>query len=489
MSNPNAAVAAREAKPVEKTPSYAWPCLITSVLAGIALVFAWQWLPGITFPVFKNWLAENNALFANPANFELMSNVMGLVPIGALIMALPASYLVRKIGPKAATVAGLALGAVGTAVSAVFVGDNFYAFLVGRFILGVALATTIVAGPTCVSVWFPDATRGRAMAIWSIWAPVGIFVINFIGNNVFEMAGSDMVAFQWIWVAVIVVFAVIFAIVFREPRENERSQVSPERKSFKEVLPFFKSRQLWCLILMFAIYNYINYGFSQYLKTWMQTPELLGGLGWDAAAAGLWGGLICACGALAPIGGLILDKTPRDKKYLCVVVGVLFKELASATFSQVTFFLPYVVFFCAGNMLLNACCRPLVPTFVFKGGATAVAFGLSFLTLGQYAGPMFTSYVMHPFSDTLTAASNVAIEAKQAVLASGGTPADFGPAIAQAAQEAAAAGIHVDPLLAVWALGPVSIVGIQLAFGVKPSKKQAAGAPAAKPADEAAAQH
>ena len=324
MSNPNAAVAAREAKPVEKTPSYAWPCLITSVLAGIALVFAWQWLPGITFPVFKNWLAENNALFANPANFELMSNVMGLVPIGALIMALPASYLVRKIGPKAATVAGLALGAVGTAVSAVFVGDNFYAFLVGRFILGVALATTIVAGPTCVSVWFPDATRGRAMAIWSIWAPVGIFVINFIGNNVFEMAGSDMVAFQWIWVAVIVVFAVIFAIVFREPRENERSQVSPERKSFKEVLPFFKSRQLWCLILMFAIYNYINYGFSQYLKTWMQTPELLGGLGWDAAAAGLWGGLICACGALAPIGGLILDKTPRDKKYLCVVVGILF---------------------------------------------------------------------------------------------------------------------------------------------------------------------
>ena len=221
----------------------------------------------------------------------------------------------------------------------------------------------------------------------------------------------------------------------------------------------------------------------------MQTPELLGGLGWDAAAAGLWGGLICACGALAPIGGLILDKTPRDKKYLCVVVGILFLALASATFSQVTFFLPYVVFFCAGNMLLNACCRPLVPTFVFKGGATAVAFGLSFLTLGQYAGQMFTSYVMHPFSDTLTAASNVAIEAKQAVLASGGTPADFGPAIAQAAQEAAAAGIHVDPMLAVWALVPVSIVGILLAFDVKPSKKQAAGAPAAKPADEAAAQH
>ena len=55
-----------------------------SLLAAVAIVFAWMWLPGVTFPVFRNWLAENNALFANPANFALLSNVMGLVPIGAL---------------------------------------------------------------------------------------------------------------------------------------------------------------------------------------------------------------------------------------------------------------------------------------------------------------------------------------------------------------------------------------------------------------------
>ena len=436
MSNPNAAVAAREAKPVEKTPSYAWPCLITSVLAGIALVFAWQWLPGITFPVFKNWLAENNALFANPANFELMSNVMGLVPIGALIMALPASYLVRKIGPKAATVAGLALGAVGTAVSAVFVGDNFYAFLVGRFILGVALATTIVAGPTCVSVWFPDATRGRAMAIWSIWAPVGIFVINFIGNNVFEMAGSDMVAFQWIWVAVIVVFAVIFAIVFREPRENERSQVSPERKSFKEVLPFFKSRQLWCLIIMFMIFNYMNYFFSNYLKTWLAMPIDAGGMGWDPGMAGLLGGLICACGVLSPIGGWILDKLPANLKFTTAVVGIAGLTLASATsfVADAPIFAAYIIFFCIGNMLLNGVCRPLVPTFVFKGGATAVALGLSCLTFCQYLGQIPTTYV-------------------------------------HALGEAAGMSIHE---IAMIGLVPVGVIGIIISLFIKPSKPKVA---------------
>lgn len=489
MSNPAAATAVGTpaAKPVDKTPPYAWLCLIVSLLSAVAIVFAWMWLPGVTFPVFQSWLAENNPLFANPANFALLSNVMGLVPIGALVMAMPTTLVVRKFGPKATTLIGLGAAIVGTAISAMTVGDNFYVFLAGRFILGLGLSTCVVAGPTCVSIWFPDSTRGRAMGIWSCWAPIGIFLSNFVNDGVYHMVGSNMSSLQWVWVVVAVVFAILFAVVFREPRAEERSQVSPERKPLKAVLKFFKSRQLWCLIIMFAIFNYMNYAFSQYLKTWLQTPELLGGLGWDATTAGLWGGLIVACGALAPIGGLILDKTPRNKKYLCVVAGILGLTICSALAFQVEFFIPYVIFFCIGNMMLNACCRPLVPTFVFKGGATAVAFGLSFLTLGQYAGQIATSYVFAPFSSGLTAASNVAIEAKKAVLASGGTPADFGPAIAQAAQEALAQGIHVDPMLAFWALVPVGVIGVILSLGVHPGRKPA-GTPSGKPGD-GAAQH
>ena len=480
MSNPHAATAgAPAAKAAEKTPSYAWACLVVSLLAAVGIVFAWMWLPGVTFPVFKSWLGENNSFFQNPANYALLSNVMGLVPIGALIMALPTTFLVRKWGPKTTTLIGVGAAVIGTGISAVFVGTNFYVFLAGRFILGLGLSTCVVAGPTCVSIWFPDSTRGRAMAIWSCWAPIGIFLSNFVNDGVYHLAGSNMSTLQWIWAGVALAFGILFAVVFREPRAEERSQVSPERKPLKDVLQFFKSRQLWCLIIMFAIFNYMNYAFSQYLKTWLQTPTLLGGFGWDATTAGLWGGLIVACGALAPIGGLILDKTPRDKKYLCVVAGILGLTICSALAFNAAFFIPYVIFFCIGNMMLNACCRPLVPTFVFKGGATAVAFGLSFLTLGQYAGQIATSYVFAPFNDGLTAASNVAIEAKKAVLASGGTPADFGPAIGQAAQEALAQGIHVDPMLAFWALVPVGLVGILLSLGVRPSKKPAAAAPKA----------
>ena len=38
-----------------KTPGYAWPCLVVSLLCAISIVFAWMWLPGVTFPTFNQW--------------------------------------------------------------------------------------------------------------------------------------------------------------------------------------------------------------------------------------------------------------------------------------------------------------------------------------------------------------------------------------------------------------------------------------------------
>lgn len=141
MSNPNAAASAQE-----KTQSYAWIALVVSLLAAISIVYAWMWLPAITFPVFKGWLGANCAsVQADPSQFGLLSNVMGLVPIAALIMAFPASFVVRKFGPKVGTLVGLGLAIIGSAVCALTITSSFMAFLVGRFILGLGLAQTMRA--------------------------------------------------------------------------------------------------------------------------------------------------------------------------------------------------------------------------------------------------------------------------------------------------------------------------------------------------------
>jgi MFS family permease len=417
-----------------RTPSYAWPCLIVSLLCAVVIVFAWQWLPGVTFPTFQGWEAQNNPTY----DASLVAHVMGLVPIAAMIMVFPTSWIVRKWGPKVGTVVGMALAIVGTLISTLAVASDFMVFLVGRFVLGFGLATTVISGPTCVSIWFPHATRGRGMAIWSTWAPIGIFTINATGSQLFTLAGSDMTNLHWIILGVLAVMLVLFVVVFREPRSDEASEVSAERKGFKEVLPLFRKRQLWCLIVMFAIFNYMNYAFSQYLKSWLQLSERAGGLGWDATMAGLVGGAIVACGILAPLGGFILDKAPKHLKYLCVVAGITGLTLCCAFSFQnsLPMFALYVLFFCIGNMFLNGCCRPMVPTYLFKGGATAVALGLSFLTFGQYLGQSFTSYALDAFKHTLSQPP-------------------------------------VDASLAFWVLVPVGAVGVVLSLMMKPSKKEA----------------
>ena len=183
---------------------------------------------------------------------------------------------------------------------------------------------------------------------------------------------------------------------------------------------------------MFMIFNYMNYFFSNYLKTWLSMPVEAGGMGWDAGMAGLLGGLICACGVLSPIGGWILDKLAPNTKFITAVIGIIGLTVASAAsfVADAPIFAIYIIFFCIGNMFLNGVCRPLVPTFVFKGGATAVALGLSCLTFCQYLGQIPTTYVY-------------------------------------AWGEAAGMALHE---IAMIGLVPVGIVGIIISLFIKPSK-------------------
>ena len=114
-------------------------------------------------------------------------------------------------------------------------------------------------------------------------------------------------------------------------------------------------------------------------------------------------------------------------------------------------FVFYAIFFCIGNMFLNGCCRPMIPTYVFKGGATAVALGLSFLTFGQYLGQTITSYALEPCNASMSAGA-------------------------------------CDPMLAFWALVPIGVVGIIASLFMKPSKQDLAGGkPQGKPAENAQA--
>ena len=138
MANPNANAGAPQ-----KTPAYAWPCLFASLFIAVTLVWEWQWMPGVTGGVATKWFLFNNPDVAgmfgfNPADLQgealgawfgqnlgraigvVMGNSMSWVPIGAIIMAFPTTFLVQKIGPKWASIIGVCIAIVGAIITTVF---------------------------------------------------------------------------------------------------------------------------------------------------------------------------------------------------------------------------------------------------------------------------------------------------------------------------------------------------------------------------------
>ena len=135
MANPNANAGAPQ-----KTPSYAWPCLFASLFIAVTLVWEWQWMPGVTGGTATKWFLFHNpdiqAMFGfNPAELQgealgawfgqnlgraigmVMSNSMSWVPIGAIIMAFPTTFLVQKIGPKWASIIGVCIAIVAAIIT------------------------------------------------------------------------------------------------------------------------------------------------------------------------------------------------------------------------------------------------------------------------------------------------------------------------------------------------------------------------------------
>ncbi|MDR1714127.1 MAG: MFS transporter [Coriobacteriales bacterium] len=450
----------------QKTPSYAWVALIISTLAAVCLVYSWMWYTqaagGGVWAAYVGY---------NGLDASLSPNIMGLVPIGCLVGAVATFFFSRYVGPKWTTVIGLTVSVIAGVIAALTVSNagTYGIFIFSRFLTGFGLATTVIAGPTCVSLWFSDKNRGRAMAIWSCWAPLGIFTNGFLTGPgqllglfstgaVFDITRGqapeprnvpvyDFGAFLWIWAIVILVVLVLFVVLFRNPREDERSQITPELKPYSEVMKYFKSRQLWALIFMFLLFNFANYTFTNYLKYFMVASPEMGGLGFDFddPVVGPLSALILACGILAPIGGFVLDKLPKHLKWVCLTIGIGSLAICAAlSFVPGVVFGVFVLFFCIGNMFLNGCCRPMVPTFVFKGGATAVGLGLTFLTFCQYLGQIPVTYLFG--SAPTTGFSTVTTDGLLAGTA------------------------YHD--LALWVLVPALVLGFLVSFLIRPSKQK-----------------
>lgn len=369
------------------TPSKAWFMLAVVFYLCVVTPMLWFSIPplaGTIMGKIPGTVPYDIFATGNPAMMGRFGQLMSIMSFAALVAAIFVPSLVRKLGVKTVMLIAAALIVAGSFVAAVS-GTSFNILFASRLITGVGVGMAAVSSPTCISLWFSDKSRALAMAIWSTWVPVGMLIVFNTAPQVARRFGIHAV---WWGILVLAVIAfLLIAVVYRNPRADEATEVSTESRPFKEVWPFLRSRQLLALAVAWLVFNFVNYCFTTYNVAFFQE-----GWGMDAARASLVGSIASACGIIAPFFGAVSDRIQRDKKYLMIVVGSIALLLA-ACFGFKTggmyVFVLYMVFQVLGNAILVATCRPMVPMLVGRGGITAVTFGLAIITILQYLGQIF----------------------------------------------------------------------------------------------------
>lgn len=303
-----------------KTPRYAWAILAVTYLACVAAPFCQFKIPPLSNEIIPMLIGNFGV---DPANVGVyFGMLMTCLTIIGAVLAFPAAFLARKISLKTTVLISDACMAIGGVMCALWGTESLAILYASRIIEGVGIGLVGVAGPTCVSIWFPEQTRGKALGIWATWVPVGC-VLSF-GIVPYISAAAGFVAVFWMTAIISAVAFVLFALVFKMPpcHYGEQAAVgaAPEPEvvpSVRESLGFLKNKWIWMLGIVFFCFTFNTLGI---VNSYYNTYLTLGG--WDAAVASNVTSICTGVGIItAPLAGVIFDKLKREhKRYLVAFV-------------------------------------------------------------------------------------------------------------------------------------------------------------------------
>jgi MFS family permease len=177
--------------------------------------------------------------------------LMSLSSVAGIVLAIPAAFLLTRIGLKLTGLVAMGCAVVGTVVGALATGTT--TILLGRVIEGISVSLIAVMAPTAISLWFPPRERGLPMGIWAAWVPVGNVLM-------FNLAHPLMNGFGWrsVWwfgaLLSAVAFVLVGLVVTSPPQAGAESSsaIAPARDFGRMLL----NRATWLLALAFAAFGF-----------------------------------------------------------------------------------------------------------------------------------------------------------------------------------------------------------------------------------------
>lgn len=360
--------------PKSAIPLSPWLILVIALLASVAAS-----LNLFKVPPIMPLLMSAFHLTANRAGL-----LMSLFAINGLLLAIPAGFVLQKLGARITGLVALAFVIAGAAVGALT--ESMGIMLFSRFLEGAGMSFIAVVSPALVAAWFTGAQRGKAMGVLAAWVPLGSTLMFLL---------APLIAAKWQWQGVwwfgclfSVVVGILYLLFVRStPQGAPDSGAAEERLGPGDIGRALRDRNLWFISILFCGFNYVFNAFVTWAPTFLNQVR-----GSSLASASLIVSLMTIFAIVSsPIAGWVSDRI-GSRKLICVVPMLLMMLLLPLAFSlSASWFRPYgiVLGLVAG----------FIPTGVFSAGVEVLGdrrlsgMAIAVIMIGQNAGMLLGPFL------------------------------------------------------------------------------------------------
>ena len=272
----------------------AWVVALVTIFAGIALAL-------VQNKVAPCMTTLQSAFSIDMATAGWLSSLFSLVGI---VMALPASVILNKLGPKKSGIIALVCAIAGSLLGVLT--TDIAVLMVSRVIEGVGVGLISVIGPSIIASWFPEAKRGLPMSIWAVYQMGAQAVMFFLAA--FLTANFGWQGRWWFGLAACVVALIFYVLCVKSPRPEESyADVESENVSLKEGM---SSPSTWIMALVTFLFCIGCFGFVNWVATYWATVPSIG------ESANSWVGYFSLAAVVAAIVmGMLLNHIKKRKLF------------------------------------------------------------------------------------------------------------------------------------------------------------------------------